>query len=67
MPDNLRISGTGDESILEFGRDHSEKLQQLSRSVLSALYMLVRSVKMYDPDNAVFEQPADAAAGHAQP
>ena len=57
MADNLRISGTGDESILEFGRDHSEKLQQLSRSVLSTLYMLVRSAKMYDPDNAVFERP----------
>ena len=57
MPDNLRISGAGDESVLEFGRDHSEKLQQLSRSVLSTLYMLVRSAKMYDPDNAVFERP----------
>ena len=57
MADNLRISSTGDDSILEFGRDHSEKLQQLSRSVLSTLYMLVRSAKMYDPDNAVFERP----------
>ena len=57
MSDNLRISGAGDESILEFGRDHSEKLQQLSRSVLSTLYMLVRSAKMYDPENAVFERP----------
>ena len=57
MAENLRISGAGDESVLEFGRDHSEKLQQLSRSVLSTLYMLVRSAKMYDPDNAVFERP----------
>jgi hypothetical protein len=57
VADNLRISGAGDESVLEFGRDHSEKLQQLSRSVLSTLYMLVRSAKMYDPDNAVFERP----------
>ncbi|HEY1418946.1 MAG TPA: hypothetical protein VGF41_13645, partial [Myxococcaceae bacterium] len=57
MAENLRISGTGDDGVLEFGRDHSEKLQQLSRSVLSTLYMLVRSAKMYDPDNAVFERP----------
>ena len=57
MPDNLRISGAGEENILDFGRDHSEKLQQLSRSVLSTLYMLVRSAKMYDPDNAVFDRP----------
>ncbi|HZX42456.1 MAG TPA: hypothetical protein VFE93_11515, partial [Myxococcaceae bacterium] len=57
MSDNLRISSTADDGILEFGRDHSEKLQQLSRSVLSTLYMLVRSAKMYDPDNAVFERP----------
>ena len=59
MSENLRISGAGDDSILEFGRDHSEKLQQLSRSVLSTLYMLVRSAKMYDPDNAVFERPLE--------
>jgi HD-GYP domain-containing protein (c-di-GMP phosphodiesterase class II) len=57
MSDTLRISGAAQESILEFGRDHSEKLQQLSRSVLSTLYMLVRSAKMYDPDNAVFDKP----------
>jgi HD-GYP domain-containing protein (c-di-GMP phosphodiesterase class II) len=57
MADNLKISGAQLESVLEFGRDHSEKLQQLSRSVLSTLYMLVRSAKMYDPDNAVFDRP----------
>ena len=57
MSDNLKISGAQHESVLEFGRDHSEKLQQLARSVLSTLYMLVRSAKMYDPDNAVFDRP----------
>src|SRR5262249_58628334 len=35
----------------------SEKLQQRWGSVLTTLYMLVRSAKMYDPDNAVFERP----------
>jgi HD-GYP domain-containing protein (c-di-GMP phosphodiesterase class II) len=35
----------------------NEKLQAMGRSLISGLYMLVRSVKMYDPDNAVFEKP----------
>src|SRR5690242_13941987 len=41
-------------------RAHSEKLQGLARQLLSGLYMLIRSVKMYDPDNAVFEKPLGA-------
>ena len=39
------------------GRDYSEKLQTLARQVVSSLYMLVRSVKLYDPDNAIFNKP----------
>ena len=42
---------------LEAGREYAEKLQQLARSLVSSLYMLVRSVKMYSPDNAVFDRP----------
>lgn len=42
---------------LELGRAYSEKLQQLARGMVSALYMLVRSVKLYDPDNAIFAKP----------
>jgi HD-GYP domain-containing protein (c-di-GMP phosphodiesterase class II) len=38
-------------------RVSNEKLQQLGRSLLSALFMLIRSVKMYEPDNSVFEKP----------
>ena len=37
------------------GRD--TKLQQLGRQTISTLYMLVRNVKMYDPDNDIFLQP----------
>jgi HD-GYP domain-containing protein (c-di-GMP phosphodiesterase class II) len=37
------------------GRD--VKLQQLGRQAISTLYMLVRNVKMYDPDNDIFVQP----------
>ena len=57
MAENLKISQPQTDNLTDFGREHSEKLQSLSRSVLSTLYMLVRSAKMYDPDNAVFDRP----------
>ena len=57
MTDSLKITQSQDENVGEFGREHSEKLQTLARQIISSLYMLVRSVKMYDPDNAVFEKP----------
>lgn len=57
MADNLKITQAQSESTADFGRGHSEKLQVLARGMVSGLYMLVRSVKMYDPDNAVFEKP----------
>jgi HD-GYP domain-containing protein (c-di-GMP phosphodiesterase class II) len=57
MADNLKITGEGGENVGEFGRGYSEKLQTLARGLVSSLYMLVRSVKMYDPENAVFEKP----------
>ena len=39
------------------GRD--SKLQALGRQAVSTLYMLMRNVKMYDPDNQIFAQPLD--------
>ncbi|MCP3101613.1 hypothetical protein LZ198_22305 [Myxococcus sp. K15C18031901] len=57
MAENLKVTQSQDESTTEFGREHNEKLQALSRSMVAGLYMLVRSVKMYDPENAVFEKP----------
>lgn len=60
MSDNLQItkaSSSDGEMLDSYGREHSEKLQAMARSLVSALYMLIRSVKMYDPDNAVFEKP----------
>ncbi|MBI3183861.1 MAG: hypothetical protein HYZ28_17125 [Myxococcales bacterium] len=56
----IKITSHADEDISQFGREHSEKLQSLARQLVSGLYMLVRSVKMYDPDNAVFEKPLAA-------
>ncbi|AKF82001.1 HD-GYP domain, c-di-GMP phosphodiesterase class II (or its inactivated variant) [Myxococcus fulvus] len=57
MAENLKITQSQDESTNEFGREHNEKLQSLSRAMVAGLYMLVRSVKMYDPENAVFQKP----------
>jgi HD-GYP domain-containing protein (c-di-GMP phosphodiesterase class II) len=57
MADNLQITGAQEENLDAFGREHNDKLQALARTLISGLYMLIRSVKMYDPDNAVFEKP----------
>lgn len=57
MADNLKITQAQDENTNEFGREHNEKLQGLARSLVAGMYMLVRSVKMYDPENAVFQKP----------
>jgi len=57
MAESIKITQNAAESVHDFGREHSEKLQTMARSLLSSLYMLVRSVKMYDPDNAVFTKP----------
>lgn len=52
-----RATEADDASVDAFGREHNEKLQTAGRQLISALYMLLRSVKMYDPDNHVFEKP----------
>lgn len=59
MAENLKIQSAAEQtdSSDQLGREHNEKLQALGRTVVSSLYMLVRSVKMYDPDNAVFDKP----------
>lgn len=41
------------------GRGRDAKLQALGRQAVSTLYMLVRNVKMYDPDNEIFIQPLE--------
>ncbi|MDF1563402.1 MAG: hypothetical protein P1V51_10170 [Deltaproteobacteria bacterium] len=56
----MKITGSGsDERIDEFGREHSDKLQSLGKQLVSSLYMLVRSVKLYDPENAIFVKPLE--------
>jgi HD-GYP domain-containing protein (c-di-GMP phosphodiesterase class II) len=50
----------GNNENLEVGRSYSEKLQTMGRQLVSSLYMLVRSVKLYDPENAIFSKPLTA-------
>ena len=57
MTENLKVTAAEDENVNAVGRDYSEKLQVMGKALVSSLYMLIRSVKMYDPDNAVFEKP----------
>lgn len=62
MAEHLQIQHTSapqvDSDMLDsYGREHSEKLQAMARGLVSNLYMLLRSVKMYDTENAVFDRP----------
>lgn len=58
MAEGIQIQkAEGEESLESFGRAHSDKLQNMARAMVSGLYMLLRSVKMYDPENDIFEKP----------
>lgn len=59
MADAFKITQGGREDINTLAREHSEKLQQHARAVISSMYMLIRSVKLYDPDNAIFAKPLE--------
>jgi len=70
MADNLQIQRASSQSSLDkdmldsYGREHNEKLQAMARGLVSNLYMLLRSVKMYDPDNNVFDKPLNQLQEH---
>ncbi len=59
MPENLKITGEGAERVDEFGRGFNEKLQHMAKQVVASLYMLVRSVKLYEPENSIFAKPIE--------
>ncbi len=44
---------------LEEARAHDEKLQNLGRALVASMYMLVRNVKLYEPENAIFIKPLE--------
>jgi len=62
MADKFRTQGKleADGENLEEGRAYSKRLQEMSRAVVSGLYMLVKNVKLYDPDNAIFVKPLES-------
>ena len=60
MADQLKIGSVEEadrENVDELGRAYNEKLQGMGRNLVANLYMLLRSVKLYDPDNNIFEKP----------
>ena len=62
MADNIKIQSVEESQAStsgteDLGREYTDKLQSLGRTLISSLFMLVRSVKMYDPENAIFAKP----------
>ncbi len=45
--------------IVSSATEHAERLQQSGRQLVTAFFMLIRAVKMYHPDNAVFVKPLE--------
>ncbi|MBI5546790.1 MAG: hypothetical protein HY901_23145 [Deltaproteobacteria bacterium] len=64
MAESIKISSVADSqtqvSTTDLTKEHSDKLQGLGSRIISSFFMLVRSVKMYDPDNAIFQKPLSA-------
>ncbi len=44
---------------LDMARQYEEKLQVLGRTLIAGLYMLVRNVKLYEPENQIFNKPLE--------
>jgi HD-GYP domain-containing protein (c-di-GMP phosphodiesterase class II) len=44
---------------LDLARTYEEKLQLLGRALVGSLYMLIRNVKLYAPENAIFNMPLE--------
>jgi HD-GYP domain-containing protein (c-di-GMP phosphodiesterase class II) len=44
---------------LDLARAYEEKLQTLGRTLMAGLYMLVRNVKLYEPENEIFIKPLE--------
>lgn len=61
MAEKIHITDKGQAPAggLEEARAHDEKLQNLGRALVASLYMLVRNVKLYEPENAIFIKPLE--------
>ncbi len=43
----------------DMARQYEEKLQVLGRTLIAGLYMMIRNVKLYEPDNSIFDKPLE--------
>ncbi len=61
MADKLKIQDKLDAAPerLDLARAYEEKLQVHGRNLVSGLYMLVRNVKLYEPENDIFIKPLE--------
>jgi HD-GYP domain-containing protein (c-di-GMP phosphodiesterase class II) len=44
---------------LDMARAYEEKLQALGRTLITGLFMLIRNVKLYEPENEIFTKPLE--------
>jgi len=61
VADKIKFQGLlyEDPEKVELARSYEEKLQALGRTLIGSLYMLVRNVKLYDPENEIFNKPLE--------
>ena len=58
----VQVGKPAEDEVLEAAASlHHDKLQAHGRNLVASLYMMVRSVQLYDADNNVFVRPLDAA------
>lgn len=58
--DGSPIGGSGPVDEVDPGQlRRDQKLQALGKQIVSTLYMLIRNVKIHQPDNAIFLKPID--------
>lgn len=57
LPSGLRAGGS--VASEEAGQKSRSRLQILAKKLIGGLYMLVRNLKLYDPDNAIFLKPIE--------
>ena len=50
---------TDSPKIVSSASERAERFQQQGRQLVTAFFMLIRAVKMYHPDNAVFVKPLE--------
>lgn len=61
MADKFKVSGKPGPEKTDSARAYQVKLQVLARELVGALHMLIKNVKLYAPDNAIFARPLEKA------